>query len=193
MSDSFDVMSHKDRWDSTTRKVVEERVSTVPTQSLFDSEELKKIEKVADALLPGAQESVPMKEILGREFEGSYKKGVRLVDLPWRPEMYKKGLQSLDEEAKERFSKGLAELSVDQVTDLLVIISQGGAKKDFWEFPPDLFFRTMVEDIVAIYYSFPQSWSEIEFAGPAYPYGYYRLGCEERMEYEPDVEGKNHE
>lgn len=192
MADDFDVMSRKNRWDRTTRKVLEERVSEVPSQEFFTGDELKKIEKVIEAVVPGAQKSVPVKEMLGREFKESAKSGVRPVDLPWRPDMYKKGLEFLDEEARERFGKNLIDLSAEQATELLDKVSRGDVNKSIWGFPPELFFQAMVKDIVAIYYAFPQSWNEIEFAGPAYPYGYYRLGCNEKMKYEPEVEGESH-
>jgi hypothetical protein len=190
--DDFDVMSRSGHWDRTTRRVIEERIATTPTQQLFDDDELRKIEKVIEAVVPGAQENVPIKEVLGREFEGSFRKGVRLVDLPWRPDMYKKGLAFIDEEARERFGKGFLDLSMDEIADLLGKVSLAEVKDGIWEFPPDLFFRTIVEDIVAIYYSFPQSWNEIKFAGPAYPYGYYQLGCKGRMWYEPELEEGTH-
>lgn len=180
----------KYHWDKITQEVIEKRVSEIPTQTFFDDSELRAVAKIIEAVIPGIHESIPVKEILGRELEESEKKGVRLVELPWRPQMYKQGLTFLEEESKLTFDKRLADLTLDETTSLLEKISQGQVDEDLWKFPSDLFFQTVVANIAAIYYSFPHAWNEIQFAGPAYPYGYYALGCDEKMRYEPEL-GKN--
>ncbi len=183
----FDVMPWKYHWDKTTQEVIEKRISEVPTQTFFDDSELRAVAKIIEAVIPGIHEDIPIKEILGRKIEGSEKKGVRPVDLPWRPQMYKQGLSFLDKESKATFSKGVADLTFDETTALLEKTLQEQVNKDIWEFPSDLFSQAMIADIAAIYYSFPHAWNEIQFAGPAYPYGYYALGCDEKMEYEPEL------
>lgn len=187
----FDVLSWKNHWDKATREVIEKRIATVPQQNFFGEDELSVVAKIIEAIIPGIHESIPIKEILGRELQNSGKKGVRLIELPWKPEMYKKGLSFLEKEAEAEFGKSITELTFDETTRLLESLSQGETKADVWEFPAELFFQTLVADITAIYASFPHAWNEMEFAGPAYPYGYYQLGCDERMKYEPELGEKN--
>jgi len=192
MPDDFDVLKWKDLWDGATREAIEKRVSTVPDQAFFDADEKKGLEKVIKAVLPGIDESIPIVEILGQGLQAGAKKGVRSIDLPWKPDMYKRGLASLEKEAASAFGKSIPELTGEQLSALLEKISQNQVGGDIWEFPADLFFQEIAIDIASVYYAFPQSWNEIKFAGPAYPQGYYRLGCEEKMKFEPDLEGKDH-
>ncbi|MHB8841501.1 MAG: gluconate 2-dehydrogenase subunit 3 family protein [Candidatus Aquicultor sp.] len=188
MVEEFDVMSWQQHWDDTTRRVIEKRVTTVPGQDFFNDTELRALETLIEAIIPGVHGDVPIKETLGCEVKGSYKKGVRPVNMPWRPDMYREGLEALEKEANDTYGRGIGELFFEQVTELLGKIQHGHVTKDYWPFPAPLFFKTLVADIAAIYYSFPQSWNQMKFAGPAYPYGYYRLECDERMKHEPALE-----
>lgn len=187
----FNVLSWKDHWDKTTREVIEKRINTVPQQNFFSEDELSAVAKIIKTIIPDVHESIPIKEILGSELQGSEKKGVRLIELPWKPEMYKRGLSFLEREARAGFDKSISELTFDEATKLLERLSKGDAKADIWEFPAELFFQALVADIVAIYASFPHAWNEMGFAGPAYPFGYYQLGCGERMKYEPELGEEN--
>ncbi len=185
MTEGFDVMSWQRHWDDTTRGVIQKRVTTVPEQDFFSDTELRALEALIEAIIPDMHGDVPIKEILGCEIKGSYKKGVRPVNMPWRPDMYREGLEALEKESNDAYGRGIGELFFEQVAELLGAIQRGHVTNDYWPFSAPLFFIALVTDITAIYYSFPQSWNQMKFAGPAYPYGYYRLGCDERMKYEP--------
>lgn len=188
MPSDFDVMANKGLWDKTTRNVLEKRLATVHEQTFFSPDEVRVLEKLVSVLLPGVPEDIPIVDILGSGLTPGDKEGVRLIDLPWRPEMYKRGLAFLEKEAESEFGAGIVNLSDEQLSTLFENISTGSVQADTWEFPANLLFRNLVSDIAAIYYSFPQSWNEIKFAGPAFPKGYYKLEYGEKMKYEPDLE-----
>lgn len=186
MPEDFDVLQWKYLWDDRTRKVIEERVSAVPDQTFFNDDEMRALDKIAGALLPGTDKNIPIVESLGHDLEGNPKKGVRPVDLPWKHDMYKQGLAYLGKESEARFGKSIPDLSDEQILDILQHISKNRVGGDIWGFPADLFFRELVSDIATIYYSFPQAWNEIKFVGPVYPKGHYRLRCNKKMKFEPD-------
>lgn len=185
MAEEFDVLSWRQHWDATTLEVIEKRVTEVPEQDFFNELELRALEPIIEAVIPGLHSDIPIKEILGREIKGSHKKGVRAADMPWRPDMYREGLEALEKEAHDAYGRSVGELFSEQITELLGNLERDHTTKQYWTFSAPLFFRMLITDIASIYYSFPQSWNQIKFAGPAYPYGYYRLECDEKMKYEP--------
>ncbi len=187
MTEEFDVMSWQQHWDALTREVIDKRLAAVPDQDFFNDSELRALETLIEAVIPGLHGDIPIKEILGREVKGSYEKGVRPVNMPWRPDMYREGLGALEKEANSRYGRGIGELFFEQITELLGDIQRGHINKDYWPFSAPLFFQAFVSDIAAIYCSFPQSWNRMKFAGPVYPYGYYQLDCDVRMKYEPSL------
>jgi hypothetical protein len=41
---------------------------------------------------------------------------------------------------------------------------------------PNLFFKTLLKELISIVYSDPSIWSDIGYGGPAFPRGYYSFG-----------------
>ena len=107
VAEQFDVMKWKGQWDKATRRVIEERLAQHPAQSFFDEGEVSMLTRLVAALLPDIADDIPIVEILGSSLVVGEKKGVRMVDVPWRPEMYKRGLAFLEEEARRRFGAGV--------------------------------------------------------------------------------------
>lgn len=191
MSENFDVMKNKGLWDEKTRYVIEKRVGKAPSQRFFSKNEKEILEDILKTVLPEINGKIKVIEILGNSVKKDDKKGVRLEKLPWRSEMYKKGVKSIDNEALDRYDKNVSKLKEEELEKLINDISKGRINKKIWDFPSDLFFREMMIDITSIYYSFPESWDEIKFAGPSYPRGYYKLGCDEREGFEPEIKNIN--
>ena len=60
-------------------------------------------------------------------------------------------------------------------------------RRHWGDLPAGGFFKHhLLKEVVGIYYSHPDAWSEIGFGGPASPRGYARLGPDERDPWEAE-------
>jgi hypothetical protein len=112
--------------------------------------------------------------------------GYRYADMPPMQEAWRKGLDALAAEARNRHGKNFEELSPEDQDALLTDVQHNRVESRYWDDLPagGFFLHHLLKEVVGVYYSHPAAWSEIGFGGPASPRGYVRLGFDERDPWE---------
>ncbi|MFC0215770.1 gluconate 2-dehydrogenase subunit 3 family protein [Paenibacillus chartarius] len=100
----------------------------------------------------------------------------RKAGVPKRSELIRGGLDILDKVCIERYGTTFAGLEESEQNQLVkqwmtknINLPAGSSS-----FPITEFMNKILNESVAAYYSHPSIWSEIGYAGPAYPRGYVR-------------------
>lgn len=187
-----------DKWNSpsfneATRKVVAARLRP-PPQRFFDAEQYALLRSVIETILPQPErdekDRIAVEAYIDEKLHLDASDGTRYADLPPQREAWRKGLASIDREARRRFSHGFRELSAGERHELLAAIDKGDVDEDEWRgLPAKRFFRhILLKESVKIYYAHPYAWNEIGFGGPAAPRGYLRLGPDMRDPWEAEQE-----
>ncbi|MFE5320824.1 gluconate 2-dehydrogenase subunit 3 family protein [Paenibacillus sp. NPDC056579] len=90
--------------------------------------------------------------------------------------LLKAGLQAIEQGAQSQYDTSFLNLDIDQQKQYLQHISESAAKpNEIWnEIPQEALFKKLLNLTVESYCSHPRVWSEIGYAGPAYPRGYIR-------------------
>jgi hypothetical protein len=117
--------------------------------------------------------------------EGQRKQGV-----PAGKDLVRQGLQALDLFAKDEYDSSFLELEAAAQEKLLQDVGAGNAKpQSAWNgVPQQPFFQKLMSLTVESYCSHPRIWSEIGYAGPAYPRGYVRTQLGQRDPWEAKEE-----
>jgi hypothetical protein len=106
--------------------------------------------------------------------------------MPPLREAWRKGLDAIAAEARNRHGKAFQQLSGEAQDSLLADVQHNSVESRYWgDLPAGGFFlHHLLKQVVGIYYAHPAAWSEIGFGGPASPRGYARLGFDERDPWE---------
>lgn len=178
----YSTLGQQDYWDETTRKMVKQRISSIPAIRFFSAEQAALLKAVVDRVLP-QDDRIPEKRIAivpvidERLFKNELN-GFRYENMPPERDAYLSGLRAIDEMAQERFKMPFVELSPFPQEVILQSLHQGKPEPEVatWKrMPVGRFWAMVVEDVVSAYYSHPWAWDEIGFGGPAYPRAYMRL------------------
>ncbi len=190
----FDVAS-EDKWafdwDEKTRKLVLDRVSSVPEYRFFSPYQVSILEALCALAIPQddrpTHERVPIAPwIDSRLFEGKGD-GYRYEDMPGDREAYGQGLSGFDQSARILHDTSFVELDGEQQREIMQRVCEGKAPGDVWEkLPPQRFFRRFMSDVVSNYYAHPVAWTEMGFNGPSSPRGHIRLGLGKRDPWEAE-------
>jgi len=102
--------------------------------------------------------------------------GEREKNIPPEGELLRAGLKELDTAALVLYGHGAAELAREVRAALLAELQLGTIAADMkWSSKiQQALFKKIAVSVVKAYYSHPTIWSEIGYAGPAYPRGYVR-------------------
>lgn len=175
----FDVMAEADAWDEHTRGVVERRLRPPAKPGFLTRHEVQTLRSIAAHLLYEERDDVlgfvlshidnRLKDPVG---EGQRKEGV-----PPEPELIRRGLGALDAVARRRHRAPFAECGVHQQFAILAALQKGELEPipEWNGLPQKELFSKLLELCVEAFASHPAVWSEIGYAGPAYPRGYYRI------------------
>jgi hypothetical protein len=178
----YSTLSQKDFWDATTRVLVVQRVENIQPIRFFTYEESVIMEAILNRVLPqddrDQEHRVPIlhyldKRLFEKKFDGYIYEG-----MPEEDEAHRLGITAIVQMAKERCEKNFPELSVREQEEILLSIRDGkpcGASEIWKQMSPEHYWKLLVQDACAAYYSHPYAWDEIGFGGPAYPRGYMRL------------------
>lgn len=163
----FNVMDHKGHWDDHTREIVEKRLAEGQTSyKSLDEREAWTLGQLISVLLDEKRDGLVHyvvchfdRKLSSNIGEGQRKKGIAPFSV-----LIKEGLRNLFPEGEQ--------VTKDKVGDMVVdknVFSCGS-----YSVPIKEFMARVMEETMAAYYSHPQVWSEIGYAGPAYPRGYVR-------------------
>jgi hypothetical protein len=167
-------------WDEPTRRLVLERVHTLPPYLYFTPEEIACLEAICDRLLPQddrpSELRIPVARwIDDRLFRGEGE-GYRYGGMPSDQEAYRLGLRGIEETAHALFEQPFEELEGVEQDMVLWRVSEGNPPGATWDsLPAHRFFGLLLDDAITEYYSHPMAWAEIGFSGPSSPRGHIRL------------------
>lgn len=178
---NFNVMDQKDHWDAHTRKIVEKRVEGETTKGFncLSREEAHTLFELCSILLDDPRPPVLFfvihhfdKKLSSDIGEAQRKKGV-----PKESTLIREGLHLLDEVCTRQHDVKFTEIKNEKTKKQLVNeMMQGTLSLQSGEdsVPTKDFIKKVFSEAVGAYYSHPDVWSEIGYAGPAYPRGYVR-------------------
>jgi hypothetical protein len=178
----FSTLSQQTFWDAATRKVILDRVHSVPSIRFFSPAEADLIQAICDRVLPqDDRDETHRIPILPRIDERLYEDrhdGYRFADMPPDREAYRLGLKAIGAIANHLYGRDFTALTPHQQDLIMKSLHDGkpSAADDIWRhLPIHRFWMMLVQDCVEAYYAHPWAWDEIGFGGPAYPRGYMRL------------------
>ena len=189
---SYDVLDKWDSpsWNGQTRDAVRQRLNEVPERKFLSTEQWSLLEAICARLMPqpDREEPVPITPWIDDMLHHDRGPGYRYADMPPMRQAWRKGLDAIAAEARNRHGKGFEQLSPDEQDELLRDVQHNRVESRYWgDLPAGGFFlHHLLKQVVGIYYAHPAAWSEIGFGGPASPRGYARLGFDERDPWEAE-------
>jgi hypothetical protein len=173
----FDVMAQQDHWDPHTREIVEERlqagawqVLTLPEVAALHHLCYTLLDDTRDAIITYAVQHFD-KSLASDIGEAQRKKGT-----PKAAVLIRDGLKALDRHCTLAHGCLFAALDGPARYGVLEAMSRDGLQLEgpSGTIPAKELFQKLLAVAVSAYYSHPVIWSEIGYAGPAYPRGYVR-------------------
>lgn len=175
----FDVMTQQDHWDPHTRRVVAARLQPPRRPTGLKEHEVQTLKAVIGHLLHEDRE--PLLDFVVAHFHdrlsNSVGEGQREQGVPPEAQLIRNGLAALDAVASQRHGKPFRECSSQEQFQILAPLQQGQLEGTgpMASIPQKALFKKLLSLAVEAYASHPTVWSEIGYAGPAYPRGYYRI------------------
>lgn len=176
----FNVFANEDHWDDHTREIVRKRLEPTGSYQKLTGEQVDMLRMIASLLLDDGRSSLldwVIKHI-DNKLQSDIGEAQRKVGVPPFATLLKGGLYALNELAQGENGGPFTALTPEQQTSLLVALENNTVTltaEDGQPVPPKDFFNNLLSEVVSAHYSHPQVWSEIGYAGPAYPRGYVRL------------------
>lgn len=173
----FDVMKEKENWDPHTREIVEKRLEQSPFQTLSLDESIT-LTHISARLLDESRD--PVLHYVVSHFDQSLTSNIgeseRKASIPKAAVLIRQGLRAIDQYSTREYGAFFAGLKKEEQIDLLnkMKMNQIELSADGVQIPAKELFYKLLNESVAAYYSHPTVWSEIGYAGPAYPRGYVR-------------------
>ncbi len=189
---TYDVLDKWDSpsWNEQTRNVVRQRMDDLPKRRFLTKEQWSLLQAIVDRLVPQPEREnpVPIVPWIDDMLHHNHGPGYRYADMPPLREAWRQGLEAIAAETRNRHGKEFEELDPDEQDQILSDVQANRVERRYWgDLPAGGFFsHHLLKDVVGIYYSHPDSWSEIGFGGPASPRGYARLGFDERDPWEAE-------
>lgn len=185
----FDVMDEAEAWDAHTRDIVQQRLVRPSAPKHLTRHEAETIRAIAQHLLYEDREEIlsfivsHFDKMVGEPIGESE----RQVGVPPGDKLIKGGVAALDAVAKSRFGRKFLECDGAEGAEILTDLQQGRleAVGPVSNIPQKQLFRKLLATAVEAYASHPRVWSDIGYAGPAYPRGYYRIERGLRDPWEP--------
>ncbi|MCQ6281984.1 gluconate 2-dehydrogenase subunit 3 family protein [Bacillus sp. EB600] len=177
---NFNVMDEEKQWDSHTRKIVSKRTET---QSFFPFQYLTKQEsntlfQLCAVLLDDVRESII--SFVVHHFDSTLTASIgesqRKVSVPKQSILLRDGLGLLDKACTQVYGSSFDVLQMETKKEIVSNLMQGNftLQSGKINIPVKDFIQKVSSEATAAYYSHPAIWSEIGYAGPAYPRGYVR-------------------
>lgn len=184
---SFDVMQEKDHWDDHTREIVEKRLLQKDYQQLSLQESIL-LTHICAQLLDEARDPIlhyvvqHFDTMLGLDIGESQRK----ANVPKAAILIREGIRAIDQYATSTYGMQYAALPdtykrviLEQMMNNQITLTADGI-----QIPVKELFNKLQKEAVHAYYSHPTVWSEIGYAGPAYPRGYVRSELGQRDPWE---------
>jgi Gluconate 2-dehydrogenase subunit 3 len=178
----FTVLGQQKFWDAKTREVILDRVHNIPPIRFFTPSEAQLIALICEHIVPqsdrDAAHKISVVPWIDKRLHENRHDGYRFADMPPDPEVYRLGLQAVEQIADHIHNRSFVDLGPLEQDKILKSLHDGkpAAGDQVWKrMPVHRFWMTLVQDCVEAYYAHPWAWDEIGFGGPAYPRAYIRL------------------
>ena len=174
----FDVLDEQEEWDENTKTVVLKRLEKPTGHKFFDSYEIGILESLCMTMLDEDRNEI-LQYIVAwydNKLTSAPGEGEREANIPPEGELLQAGLKALDTATLVLYGHGVAELTCEVRAALLRDLQLGKISADMkWSSKiQQALFKKLLVNVTKAYYSHPTVWSEIGYAGPAYPRGYVR-------------------
>lgn len=175
---SFNVLDEKDAWDDYTQQIVTSRNHSIVKYQFLNEREVEILRCVCSLLVddssPHAIEFVISH--IDQTLYSSPGEGQRKFGVPAAPELIRQGLKAMEQSSQHMYSISFTELETGKQKNMIKDISEDKAESSsIWNgVPQKALFEKLMRLTVESFCSHPQVWSDIGYAGPAYPRGYVR-------------------
>ena len=173
---SFQVMDEREEWDTHTQTIVSNRLLESEPRTVLDTDELQLLQLVCSALVDDDRGDVMTYVMahVGQSLQSSTGEGQRKSGIPEQKKLILDGIQYLDELRQQTKITNPTD-ETESLTELLSQVSKGTAAHVKWSSQLQReWFMKILNLTVEAYCSHPVVWSEMGYAGPAYPRGYVR-------------------
>ncbi|WP_366923158.1 gluconate 2-dehydrogenase subunit 3 family protein [Metallumcola ferriviriculae] len=175
----FNVLDEKKEWDQHTEEIVLKRLGPFAAPKFLLPEEKEMLKAIASHLIYDDRKEI-LEFVINHTDESLTSpvgEGERKPDAPPLKDLIRWGLKALDNAARGQFDCSFVELNAGQQFEMVAALQKAKAYlvPDWQQIPQKELFKKLASLIVSAYYAHPTIWSEIGYAGPAYPRGYVRL------------------
>lgn len=191
---SFNVLDEKDAWDDHTQQIVTSRSHSIVKYQFLNEREVEILRCLCSLLvddsLPDSLEFIISH--IDQTLYSSPGEGQRKVGVPAAPELIRQGLEAMEKSSQHIYSISFAELEIENQKKMINDISEDKAESSaIWNgVPQKALFEKLMRLTVEAYCSHPQVWSDIGYAGPAYPRGYVRTQLGQLDPWEANTENE---
>lgn len=193
---TYDVLAKRDTpsWNDKTREVVDHRLSlTVPPDALSECQ-LATLRKLVARVVPDPEGRSPTTTLamMAHRINEDIGDGFRHHALPRLADCWRRALDAIDAEARQRHDVSFASLADESADALLRAVQQGEVRSAAWgDLPAQVVWEwRIIPDLVTAHWAQPSLWSAMGFGGPASPRGYVRTGLNRRDPWEAIEEGE---
>lgn len=175
----FEVLAEQEAWDQHTRSIVLRRVQSPPERTLLNDHETRTLTALLAHLLYENRDEL-LAYVLShfdQRLQSRVGEGERKQNTPQEADLVRRGLAALDAVAAARHNAPFADCRISEQFPILADLQNGKLEQvpELQGVPQKDLFKKLLRLAAEAYASHPMVWSEMGYAGPAYPRGYYRI------------------
>ena len=186
----FDVLQAQDAWDETTRNIVLKRLAPSTQRAFLRPEEERTLAALIEHLLFESRPELKAYVLahIDNELCNPIGESERKAGMPPQAALVRNGLFALDAVARYRHSRLFHQCDTAAQFQMVAALQNGQLEALLeWQAAPQRdFFNKLLTLTVESYAAHPTVWSEMGYAGPAYPRGYYHIELNIRDAWEPE-------
>lgn len=178
---SFDVMHQKDHWDDHTQSIIADRLVRKEDYHFLTDIEAEVLRCCCSLLIDDHRADLNQYILchIDQFLSSNTGEGQRKPGVPPANRLIRDGIYALDQLSQRLYVNHFFHLKESEQQLILSDMSSGknepAAVAEIWgNVPPKELFNLLLKMTTEAYYSHPLVWSEIGYAGPAYPRGYVR-------------------
>jgi hypothetical protein len=171
-------MDERNAWDDHTEQIVSSRLNLNPAYQFLSAQEGLILKSICSVLMEDDRKDVVQFVLyhIDETLHSSIGESQRKIDVPEASILIRAGLRGIDEYTQ--FAKGTTFIKLNSTDqkELLMRVSRAEVMQvNVWSSKMQKsFFEKILSLVVEAYCSHPLIWSEMGYAGPAYPRGYVR-------------------
>jgi hypothetical protein len=166
----------------TAKALIERLQPRALAAVFFNPGEYQLLSRVCDLLTDqtDGNKLVNIASFIDERLAAGKSEGWRFDHMPSSPDMYRRGLQGIEETADFMFGKQFISLTQIQQTAILKALQAGSATGSTWkQMSASTFFEELLAEVTEIFYSHPLAQEEIGYTGMADAFGWSKIGLNE--------------